>query len=398
VAAEIRPPRERAITSTQPTRSTLLELAGRCRDHAARSEADRRVPAELIDEMRAAGVFSMLVPRALGGTETEPLAFLDAIETLSAGDGSAGWCAMIGASTNATAGYLPEEGAREVFRRPGTIVGGTFNPQGRAEPVDGGFRVRGRWPYGSGVEHSDWMAAACLVVGPDGQPRLVDGDRPDARLAVFATSDVEVHDTWRTTGLRGTGSHDFSVDGVFVPESHTTTFDFSAWPEGPLWRMPLFTLLFPPMGAVPLGIARAAIDEVVALAPAKTPYRSARVMAERDMVQVAVARAEALTRSARAFLHEAVGELWDGARAGDPATLEQRAMARLAAVHAARSAIEAVTLCFEAAGGSAVYASSGLQRHLRDVHTAGQHVVLATSGFETVGRVLLGLPPDTPLL
>jgi len=356
------------------------------------------VPVELIEDMRRLGIFSMLMPRALGGSESEPRALLDVIETLSAGDGSVGWCAMIGATTNATAGYLQEDAAREIFSGPGTIVGGTFNPQGRAAPVAGGFRLHGRWPYGSGVEHSDWMAAACLVLGPDGGPAVVDGGRPDARLAFFPNADVDVHDTWQTAGLRGTGSHDFSVDDVFVPSSHAITFEFQSWPDGPLWRMPLFTLLFPPMAAVPLGIARAAIAEVVALAPDKTPYRSSRVMAERDMVQVAVARAEALTRSARAFLHEAVGDVWAAASDGRPVTMEQRAMCRLASVHAARAAIEAVGLCFEAGGGTAVYVASPLQRHLRDVQTAGQHVVLAASGYETVGRVLLGLPPDTPLI
>jgi len=373
-------------------------LAMTCCAHAATAEAERRVPTELVEEMRRIGVFAMLMPRPLGGSETDPLAVLDVIETLSAGDGSAGWCAMIGATTNATAAYLPVAGAREIFRGSSTIVGGTFNPQGRAAPVDGGFRLTGRWPYGSGVEHSDWMAAACLVLGPDGQPALSAEQRPLARLALFSTADVEVHDTWHTAGLRGTGSHDFSVENLFVPESHTTTFDFPVWPDGPLWRMPPFTVMFPPMAAVPLGIARAAIDEVVALAPTKTPYRSTRLMADRDMVQVAVARAEALTRSARAFLREAVAEVWSAAQHGTPVTLDQRAMCRLASVHAARAATEAVDLCFEAAGGSAVYVTSGLQRHLRDVHTAGQHVVLAASGYETVGRVMLGRPPDTPLI
>ncbi|MEJ7764331.1 MAG: acyl-CoA dehydrogenase family protein [Acidimicrobiales bacterium] len=373
-------------------------LAARCRDEALTTEADRRVAPHLVDEMRRAGIFSMLLPQSMGGSESSPLAVLEVIETLSAADGSAGWCAMIGATTTALVAYLPESGAREIVTGPDTIVGGTFNPQGRAVPVDGGLLLTGRWPYGSGVEHSDWMAAACLVVGPDGKPLLVDGERPDARLAFFPSSEVEVHDTWDTVGMRGTGSHDFSVKEVFVPAAHATNFDFQGWPAGPLWRMPPFSVMFPPMAAVPLGIARAAIEEVVKLAPAKTPYRSTRRMADRDMVQVAVARAEALTRSSRAFLHQAVAEPWDAAVADQPATIEQRAICRLASVHASQAAVEAVDLCFEAAGGSAVYGTSTLQRHLRDVHVVGQHVVLAASGYETVGRVLLGLPPDTPLL
>lgn len=370
-------------------------VASRAQAAAGTTEADRRVATELVDEMRGAGIFAMLLPRALGGSETDPLTVLDAIEILARGDGSAGWIAMIGATTNAVAGYLPEAGARRVFTGPGVVTGGTFNPLGRAEPVEGGLVVSGRWPYGSGVQHSDWMCGACVVPEPGG--RAAPG-RPDTRLAFFPAEAVRVHDTWDAAGLRGTASHDFAVEDLFVPASHATTFDFRAWPDGALWRMPPFALLFPPMAAVPLGIARAAIDELVSIAPAKVPYRSARRLAERDMAQVAVARAEALTRSARAFLREAVAEVWDAAVDGRAATLSQRAMCRLAGVHAARSAREAVTLCFEAAGGSAVYASSPLQRHLRDTHTAAQHVVLAASGYETAGRVLFGLPPDTLLI
>jgi alkylation response protein AidB-like acyl-CoA dehydrogenase len=386
------------IAAVELGTASLDDLAARCRRDAAVTEDGRRVPDDIVADMRRLGIFALQLPRELGGAEHDPLSFLAVIETLAAADASAGWVAMIGATTNATATCLPEVGAREIFGDAGTIVGGTFNPQGRATLVEGGLRVTGRWPYGSGVEHSDWMAAACLVVGPDGQPALLDGGRPDARFAFFPIADVEVHDTWDTVGMRGTGSHDFSVTDAFVPHRYAMTFDFSAWPAGALWRMPLFTVMLPPMAAVPLGIARAAIDEVVALAPTKVPYRSTRVMAERDMVQVAVARAEALTRSARAFLHDAVGEVWGAAQDGRPVTLDQRAMCRLASVHAARAATEAVGLCFEAAGGSAVHASSALQRQLRDVHTVGQHVVLAASGYETVGRVLLGLAPDTPLL
>lgn len=386
------------MKSPEGTNQLTRALAARCREEALTTEVDRRVAPDLVDEMRRAGIFSMLLPHSMGGSESSPLAVLEVIETLAEADGSAGWCAMIGATTTALVAYLPESGAREIVTGPDTVVGGTFNPQGRALPVDGGLLLTGRWPYGSGVEHSNWMAAASLVVGPDGKPVLLDGERPDARLTFFPCSEVEVHDTWDTVGMRGTGSHDFSVKEVFVPAAHATTFDFQAWPAGPLWRMPPFSVMFPPMAAVPLGIARAAIDEVVKLAPAKTPYRSTRRMADRDMVQVAVARAEALTRSGRAFLHDAVGELWDAALADRPATIEERAICRLASVHASQAAVEAVNLCFEAAGGSAVYGSSALQRLLRDVHVVGQHVVLAASGYETVGRVLLGLPPDTPLL
>jgi alkylation response protein AidB-like acyl-CoA dehydrogenase len=376
----------------------VCRLSASISDLGPAIEATGELPGEVVVGLRESGVPAMWLPHELGGGECTPADVIDAVSMLAAADGSTGWCAAVAVGTGALAAYLPEAGAREIFPTPSTIVGGSFNPAGHAVVVDGDLRVSGRWGFGSGSRHADWLCGALVVVDASGAPVLVDDGRPDARLAFFPAGDVRIVDTWHALGLQGTGSHDFEVIDLRVPLDHTMTFAFAPWPGGALWRMPPMSLFFAPMAAVPLGIARAAIDELVRLAAVKIPYRSARSLAERDVVQAMVAQAEAEVRSAGAFLREALEEVWASAQQGDEVTMRQRALVRLAIVNASRSGIRAVDLCYEAAGSTAVFRSNPMQRYLRDVRTSGQHVVLASSGLETAGRVLLGLDPDTPLL
>jgi alkylation response protein AidB-like acyl-CoA dehydrogenase len=371
-------------------------MAGPLAAQSASIEAAGRLPDKVVEDLRASGIPALWLPAELGGAEAAPAEVVDAIATLAAADGSTGWCAAVAVGTNALAAFLPEAGAREIFASPSTLTGGSFNPAGRATvDGDGNLVASGRWGFGSGGSHSDWMAGGCLLVDDAGELLTTDDGRPQPRLAFFPRSAMTIHDTWRTSGLRGTASHDYEVTDVAVPAAHTLAFAFAPWPAGPMWRMAPMPLFFAPLAAVALGIARGAIDDVVELARTKTPYRSARRLAERDVVQSMVAQAEALSRSARAFLLETLDGL---AVTGAGAGIEDRAIARLAVVNAATSARTAVDLCFEAAGTTAIFDDHPLQRRHRDVHALGQHVVLAFPGLETVGRVLLGLEPDTPLI
>lgn len=380
------------------TLGAVRGLAGRIRDLAPAIEGARALPPDLVDDLRRAGVFAMWLPRELGGTETTPDEVVRVVEALSEADGSTGWCAAVGIGTGALAAFLPEDGAREMYAHADRVAAGSFALRGRAEAIPGGYRATGCWGFGSGSTHADWLCGGCVVVGPDGEPVTLEDGRPDARLMFFPATDVTVFDTWQVSGLRGTGSHDYGVERVFVPAARTTPFTFHPWPQGPLWRMPPMSLFFAPLAAVPLGIARASIAELVALAQAKTPYRSSRRLGERDVVQAMVAEAEAAVRSARAFLLETLEEVWVAARLGEEVGLHQRALVRLAVLNASRAGCRAVDLCYEAGGATSIHAASPLRRHFGDVHTASQHVVLAFSGWETVGRVLFGLEPDTPLL
>ena len=366
---------------------------------SAAIEAAGRLTDDVVAALRASGVAGLWMPVELGGAEAAPADVVDAIAALAGADGSTGWCAAVCVGTNALAAYLPSEGARTIFAGPSTLTAGTFNPTGRATMnAGGGLQLSGRWGFGSGASHADWLSGTCLLVDTNGELVTSDDGRPEARLAFFPTADATIHDTWHTSGLRGTASHDYEVVSLDIPADHAMAFGFTPWPAGTMWRMPPMPLFFAPFAAAALGIARAAIDDLVALAGTKTPYRSTRSLAERDVVQSMVARAEAATRSARAFLIETLEGLAAAAAAGDDITLQDRAIARLAVVNAARASRDAVDLCFEATGTTALFVDHPLQRRHRDIHALNAHVVLAFPGLETVGRVLLGLEPDTPLL
>jgi alkylation response protein AidB-like acyl-CoA dehydrogenase len=371
-------------------------MAGSLAARSAAIETAGRLPDDVVADLRDSGIPALWLPAELGGAEAAPVDVVDSIAALSAADGSTGWCAAVAVGTNALAPYLPEAGAREIFSSPSTLTAGSFNPAGRATADgDGNLRLSGRWGFGSGGSHSDWLAGACLLVDDAGEVLLDDEGRPQPRVALFPVADTTIHDTWHVSGLRATASHDYEVEALSVPAAHTLPLPFSPWPAAAMWRIPPMPLFFAPLAAVALGIARGAVDDLIDLAQTKTPYRSTRRLAERDVVQSMVARAEAATRSARAFLVEALDALL--AR-GEEVSLPERAVARLAVVNAASAAATAVDLCFAAAGTTALFADHPLQRRHRDVHALGQHVVLAFPGFETVGRVLFGLDPDTPLV
>src|SRR3954469_25507439 len=304
-----------------------MDLADRAAHFAAEAERDRRLPAQLVTEMADAGVFRMCVPRAAGGLEEHPTVLGETVEALARGDGAAGWCAAINATSGLLVGYVPEEAAREVYAEPRTVAGGVFAPLGRAKPVDGGFTVTGRWPFASGCTHCDWLMGGCLVEGED---------PPAPRLMLAHADEVQIHDTWDSIGLRGTGSHDIEMSDVFVPAERSASIGVERpVAQGRLYGFPVFGLLALAIGAVGLGIARGALDDVVALAGRRTPTGSRRTMGERASVQAEVAAAEARLRAARSFLLSAIDEAWAAASEGGQVPVEQRTGLRLAATHAA---------------------------------------------------------------
>jgi len=375
-----------------------VALGPRIRSFADKNEAARRLDPELVADLAAAGVFRLMVPKELGGLETDVATLLRVIESVSEADGAAGWCVMIGASTGVNSGYLPEVASREVFGDPMGVAGGVFMPRGRAARVDGGYRVTGRWPFASGSQHCSWLLGGSIVFGADGPEKLADGSI-NGRSMYFPIRDVEIIDTWDVSGLRGTGSHDMAVQDVFVPEKCSVSLTADRpWHAGALYRFPPFGLLGLAVSAVGLGIARASIEELKVLAGAKTPTGSRRPLAERGATQERVARAEAELRSARAFLFEAVAEAWQAAERGDDASMEQRALLRLAATHAMVTSAGVVDAMYNLGGATSAYSSSPLQRQFRDVHVATQHIMVAPPTFELAGRVLLGVPADTAML
>lgn len=358
-------------------------------------EHDRRLPPALVNTLVRADLFKLLVPYALGGLEVDILTALRVFEQLAMVDGSAGWSVMIGNSGLFTA-WLELEAGREIIdTEPGGPMGGVLAPAGRAIGVQGGYRVTGRWPFASGCEYSTWLLGGCQVYDGD-RARIGPTGEPELRLLFFPRADCEILDTWSVGGLRGTGSHDFQVHDVFVPQRRSFSSADKPVQTGPLYRVPLLALLASMLPAVTLGIARGAIEAVAELATSKIPAASRSLLRDHAMVQVQVAQAEAIVRSGRAFLFETVSDAWAEVVAERPISLQQHALLRLAATHAAMCATQAVDLMYQAGGGSSVYTSSRLERAFRDVHVATQHLAIATTVYEPVGRVLLGLDPGTP--
>lgn len=373
-----------ALDADLRARSTQIERLG-------------SLPDDLVLAMRDEGAFATWIPRAYGGPERSALEGLQTIAQVSEADGAAGWCAMIALTTSMISYLLPPIHAKEIFH-PQAITGGFAAPMGVARPVENGLRVTGRWAWGSNVRH-------CTAIG--GGVRLVDSDGASTPRAdglshpyvFFDPADVQVLDTWQVAGLEGTGSNDYQVNDVLVPEGRWVELGRTTpVVDGPLSRFPLFGLLALGVASVSIGLARRALTETVALATTKRPQGSRKVLAERPTTQIDVARAEATVRSTWSFMADGVGRAWETATAGDPLSVEQRRSLRLAATDATSRCADAIRTLHLVAGGADVYRSSPIQRCFRDVHVATQHAMVAERTYELVGRVALGLDTDTSQL
>jgi alkylation response protein AidB-like acyl-CoA dehydrogenase len=352
----------------------------------------RKLPDDLVARLADAGVLGMLLPKTLGGLEADPSLFIEVIEQLSYADGAVGWVAAI---ASATSGYLasrlPESVARSIWKNPQTVVCGNIAvPAGKATPVDGGYRVSGRWPFGSGSYHSEWLAGACTV-----QSEGVDGQAPEERVVVVPRRDCQLLDNWDVIGLRGTGSTDYVVDDVFVPADHSIDRSAGAHQNGPLYRHRFYLLGH---AAHALGVARRALETFEELARVKPMARMDRVLAGKPSAQSDIAQARALVAMANAYLREVVDELWSTVTSGASLTLEQQGRARLVIISSVRNAVRAVDLVYEAAGATSIYEASPLARCFRDIHVASQHAVVQTGGYEVVGQTILGVTPRVPFV
>ena len=393
---------EQTVTTTEPpaaaAAAALIDAARRlapaARAAAAESEAERGLPAPLVRAMREAGVFRMTMPRAWGGPEADPLTQLRVVEALSAADASAGWCAMIGSDGGYWTAFLDDAVGRELYPDLDAYTASSLEPGGRAVAVDGGYRVSGRWRYGSGCRHATWMVVTCVVPAGEAPGPAAPGG-PARRMCFLPAAACAIIDTWTTTGLRGSGSHDYTVADVFVPAERTfRPFAAPVKRAGPLYALRVMFLAN--AAGVPLGVARGAVDALVELAATK-PTPGGGVLRDDALVQAAVARAEALLGSARGYVFDAVGAVWDALRAGGAPSPGQRARFHLARAFAAQTCVEAVDLAYRTAGGTALFAPHPLDRALRDIHTLSQHVMFSAQAQQQAGRALLGLEVQSPV-
>lgn len=365
---------------------------------AADTEAARRLPADLAAELASAGLFRMLVPRVLGGSETDVATMFTTLESLGRADAATGWCVMIGGTTALLSAWLPEDHAREIWADPNVITGGVFAPMGKAAADGDDYIVSGRWAWASGSANCAWLLGGAVILD-DGQLRRLPNGAPDHRMMVMRRDDVELLDTWDALGMRGTGSGDMAASNVRVPQSRSVSF-FTDTPrhDGPLYRFAPFGLLALGIAAVASGNALGALDDLKSLATAKKGQGSSRTLAERSVVQADFAVAHADLDAARALVHAEIASAWDRVTAGDTLDLPARARLRLAATRLTQVSARVAAKMHELAGGSSVYASHPLNRRFRDAHVATQHVMVAPPTLELAGRVLLGLPTDDMLL
>lgn len=346
----------------------------------------RQLPQDLAHRLAAAGFYRMCAPAGLGGTGTGPVTSAEVCEILGTGNGSVAWCTFIGATSQYTFVGLADAQLEEMLATPDIITSGVFASTGRArsEERDGaaGYLVDGTWTWGSGCHNAEWISGGVLIER--------DGETIDAR-AYFRPDELDIEDNWHTSGLRGSGSSTYHAHGVWVPERRLTDpVRRSEFATDPVYRFPQFATLCIPIGALCLGMAQSSIDEVLRIAEEKTPTGSRRTLAHRPALHRDVAVADTKLRAARALLYDTVGEVWALVQ-GESPTLEHRRVLRTAVAHATSTAVEVIDKMYTVVGGSSIFQDSCLQRNLRDVHVATQHMMVAEPVFELAGRVMLGL-------
>jgi alkylation response protein AidB-like acyl-CoA dehydrogenase len=360
-------------------------------------ECERQLPPSLVDAMTAAGLFKLSVPQTLGGTEADPATLVRVIEEVSRADGSTGWCLMIAIQAGMFAAFLPPAGAQMIYTDPRAYVAGVEHPVGRAQIVDRGYRVTGRWKYASGCRHATWLLGASVVYEGD-TPHMSAEGKPENRWMLFPAAECEIIDTWHVSGLRGTGSHDFTVADTFVPAERTSAWMLGrpkagADPSAPASALYAFGASLMPItvAAVPLGIARGALDAFIALVSG--PGGTKGHLRESPMTHSQLGQAEAQLRAARAFLYESIAAGWESVQRTGEIPQETRQLIQLAARHVAITAAQVVEALWYATGAAAIFESNPLERRFRDAHVAAQRI--SPTVYARAGQLWLGIESST---
>src|SRR2546422_9510693 len=368
-------------------------------------EREQRLPKALVEQFHAAGFYSLVIPRELGGLQADPLTYLRVVERRAEAAGWVGWNLANNSIGQLVTLGLPDEGVHEIYANGAdtAIAGTAVMGGGRAVPVDGGYRVTGRWPFGSGCQESSWMLGSFQILDGDQPRRSPDGASVYWR-GVFQRSEAQiVEGSWEVAGLRPAGSFGWTVEDVFLPERRTMIHagvpldnQWKRWP-GVSYGLPAQAWVGPHHSAVITGIARAGIEALIELAGEKTPRGRTARLCENPQVQDAVGRADAILNAGRVYRSAMIAELWNTVAVGEDTTLEQRARCRLAAVHAADSAREAMDLMYRHGGSTSYRRESRLAECWRDLHVVGQAVTLAPEWYPMGGRVFLKMDPGPRL-
>ena len=367
---------------------TAHNLADLVRTATDRIEAERRIPPDISNEIADRGFFRLLLPRSLGGAEMEHPDFLKIVRVFAEVDASVAWCINQNNVFSTNAVHVCEETAREIWTvQRNVVTNGPPVPGARADVVDGGYRLSGRWNFSSGIPHATWVAALTLVFHP-GQE-----EPSETRTLLLPKKQVKMLDIWQVGGLRGTGSLSFEADDVFVPAAHSYPTTAKSREPGPIYVLPTTMMFCSGFATVALGTARAGLDAAIELSKSKTQHFQQAKMSDLSTTQRMVGQAEATWNAARAFLNEASLAMWAGATANHSLTMEERINVRLSSTHAIRQAAEVVDIAYTLCGSSAIFAVNPIQRRFQDVHTITQQVQGRLTHYDTAGQFFLGLEP-----
>ena len=375
--------RDQLMAAVDSVRATLEE----CREEAERVGF---YPERGWRAMQDSGLFRLRAPRAVGGHDADPVTQLQVIEEIASIDGGAGWTYFIGVDSLALmAGWLPDEGLDGLLvdgRLPRAAM--TAAPTGVATPVDGGFRVTGRWPFGSGSAHAQRIAGTCRIAGAPG---------PQFLSCMFLAKDVTLHDNWQVNALRGTGSQDFSVADLFVPTEHAFDFMGPAARGGAMYRVGNPSFVAVDHGAFALGVARHAIEAMTVLAQTKMRGAVKPVgVASSERFQFDLGRCQVMLDAARSQLHAVCAKAFDLAQDGEARSPQILLQLQCSAIYATEVAAEVCRTLFRYGGATSLYVGNPLEQCLRDINAAGQHGLMNADAYGSLGQVALGLPTDTP--
>ena len=366
---------------------------------AAAEEIDRNreLPAAIIDAMVEGGLFRLLLPHSLNGAELLPAQYVPIIEALAKIDASAAWCLNQNSGCSMTAAYLAPEIAREIFGGPCGILAWGPGP-GEARVAPGGYRVTASWAFASGSHHASWLGCHVPVIEADGKPRLRGDGNPVVLTMLFPKSATKFTDIWHTIGLRGTGSDQYSVTDLFVPEGYAVDVlsrrDMTAREPGLLYKFSSLSLYAAGFAGVALGIARGMLDDFIVLARDKIPRGAKNTMRNNNVVQALTSQSEAKIAAARRWLLGSLEEITEAVKERGHITLGERMTIRLASTFGIHQSVEVVDTLYQAAGSGAIFNNQPFERRFRDIHSVAQQLQGRQQHFETVGQYMMGLEAD----
>lgn len=386
------PPSNQGVKMARSVRPIVLE-------NAIANEDARTLNKETVEALWRSGLMQYANPREAGGAEPSIPDMLDVWEELAWQDGSVGWIGIANLPSAAfAAAYLPDEGFAEVFTANDDRItmGGQFAPNGQAQISDGGYTITGKWNFGSGTGHSEYVAGG-FIPFRNGAPLMSEDGMPDLRVAIFPREDIRFTDGWHVTGLKATGSFDYEVEQVFVPESRTyRLFTREPLRGGNVFRLGIMPITGAGHGAWAVGVARSCLDDVMTLAQTRQRMGDASNLANKMTFQIGLAHHEGMWRSAWCLLQDTHAGVWESVERGDELTLEMRADMRMAATYATQASREIVQWAHLAAGTTAIREGSRLERAFRDMYTGTQHTFIGEKTYIDSASVMLGLTDRLP--